>query len=179
MGLSVSSMRLWLTSSSFAKSIYPSNFTPSPCHRWIKMLEDKDKVGPDYSSCVRQLTLQLLRNYTQNIDTLETLAGVEKVLQCHGSFATASCLRCKTRVPGPSIEPYIMRQEVPVCGTCRQARDEEIVERKAMRARAKGKAKAGWDADGQDGDESDDDQGWGYGPPGIIKVSLSAETEHR
>lgn len=28
--------------------------------------------------------MQLLRNYTQNIDTLESLAGVEKVLQCHG-----------------------------------------------------------------------------------------------
>lgn len=35
---------------------------------------------------------QLLRNYTQNIDTLESLAGVERVLQCHGSFKTASCL---------------------------------------------------------------------------------------
>ena len=24
--------------------IYPSNFIPSPCHRFIKVLEDKDKV---------------------------------------------------------------------------------------------------------------------------------------
>lgn len=29
---------------SFAHQIYPSNFTPSPCHRWIKTLEDKGKV---------------------------------------------------------------------------------------------------------------------------------------
>lgn len=29
---------------------------------------------------------QLLRNYTQNIDTLESQAGVEKVLQCHGEY---------------------------------------------------------------------------------------------
>lgn len=29
---------------------------------------------------------QLLRNYTQNIDTLESQAGVEKVLQCHGRY---------------------------------------------------------------------------------------------
>jgi NAD-dependent SIR2 family protein deacetylase len=28
---------------------------------------------------------QLLRNYTQNIDTLESQAGVSKVLQCHGT----------------------------------------------------------------------------------------------
>jgi hypothetical protein len=42
--------------SSFAKQIYPSNFTPSPCHRWIKLIEDKglviypvlsDKAGAD------------------------------------------------------------------------------------------------------------------------------------
>ena len=74
-------------------------------------------------------------------------------------------------MPGPSIEPYIMRQEVPVCGICRKARDEEIAERKAMMAKlkssGKGKGKA-WDGD--DEEDSDDEQGWGYGPPGIMKV---------
>jgi NAD-dependent histone deacetylase SIR2 len=34
-------------SSSFAKQIYPSNFVPSPCHRWIKLLEDRGKVSQD------------------------------------------------------------------------------------------------------------------------------------
>lgn len=29
---------------SFAHQIYPSNFNPSPCHRWIKALEDEGKV---------------------------------------------------------------------------------------------------------------------------------------
>lgn len=46
---------------SFAHSIFPSNFVPSPSHRFIKLLEEKKK---------------LLRNYTQNIDTLEEAAGV-------------------------------------------------------------------------------------------------------
>ena len=40
----------------FAREIYPGQFEPSPCHRFIKCLE---KHG------------SLLRNYTQNIDTLE------------------------------------------------------------------------------------------------------------
>ena len=31
---------------------------------------------------------KLLKNYTQNIDTLEQVAGIENVIQCHGSFAT-------------------------------------------------------------------------------------------
>lgn len=34
--------------------------------------------------------MQLLRNYTQNIDTLESLAGVTKVLQCHGEELSRS-----------------------------------------------------------------------------------------
>ena len=50
----------------FAKVIYPGNYTPSPSHRFISELEKRGK---------------LLRNYTQNIDGLETHAGIDKVLQ--------------------------------------------------------------------------------------------------
>ncbi|RSH92349.1 NAD-dependent histone deacetylase sir2 [Saitozyma podzolica] len=148
---------------SFAKQIYPSNFTPSPCHRWIKLLEDRGV---------------LLRNYTQNIDTLESLAGVTKVLQCHGSFATASCLRCKTRAPGPTIEPYIMSSQIPYCGSCRQKRDAEMEAKKAYKAerrkaRGKGKGKAkGWGSGSESEDEEEEDE-WGGGEPGIIKPDIT------
>lgn len=37
--------RVVLTRSSFAKQIYPSNFVPSPCHRWIKLLEERGSVS--------------------------------------------------------------------------------------------------------------------------------------
>ena len=57
----------------FAREIYPGQFQPSPCHKFIQAVEGEGK---------------LLRNYTQNIDTLEQVAGIEKVIQCHGSFAT-------------------------------------------------------------------------------------------
>ena len=30
---------------------------------------------------------QLLRNYTQNIDTLEKVAGIENVVECHGTIS--------------------------------------------------------------------------------------------
>ncbi|KAJ3343984.1 NAD-dependent histone deacetylase sir2, partial [Kappamyces sp. JEL0680] len=85
---------------SFAKEIYPSNFKPSPSHMFIKMLQDKGK---------------LLRNYTQNIDTLENLAGIkpEKLVQCHGSFASATCITCKYKVPGKAIEAEIFSKTVP------------------------------------------------------------------
>ncbi|QRV73921.1 NAD-dependent histone deacetylase SIR2 [Ceratobasidium sp. AG-Ba] len=67
------------------------------------LLEDKDK---------------LLRNYTQNIDTLETEVGVTRVLQCHGSFATATCIQCKTRVNGTELKDDIFAHRIPLCKAC-------------------------------------------------------------
>ena len=51
------------------QEIYPGQFQPSVSHRFIQLLEQHGK---------------LLRNFTQNIDTLEQVAGIEKVVQCHG-----------------------------------------------------------------------------------------------
>ncbi|XP_063703883.1 NAD-dependent protein deacetylase sirtuin-1 [Culicoides brevitarsis] len=87
----------------FAKEIYPGQFRPSPCHMFIKQLEQKGK---------------LLRNYTQNIDTLEKVAGIRNVIECHGSFATASCTRCKTKVLAESIREDVFNQRIPLCQTC-------------------------------------------------------------
>ncbi|WVO16700.1 hypothetical protein L204_104381 [Cryptococcus depauperatus] len=148
---------------SFARQIYPSNFVPSACHRWIKMLEDRGV---------------LLRNYTQNIDTLESLAGVTKTLQCHGSFKTASCLRCKHRVLGQTIEPFIVSQQVPYCIICREkctaereARRSYREKMKNLKAKGKGKGKANeWDDDDA-GSESEGE--WGGGEPGIIKPDIT------
>ncbi|RKP26281.1 DHS-like NAD/FAD-binding domain-containing protein, partial [Syncephalis pseudoplumigaleata] len=81
---------------SFAKEIYPSNFKPSPSHAFIRLLEEKGR---------------LLRNYTQNIDTLEQSAGIERVLQCHGSFATARCIKCQHVVPGDEIKEDIFAED--------------------------------------------------------------------
>lgn len=87
----------------FAKEIYPGQFEPSLSHRFIKLLESKGK---------------LLRNYTQNIDTLERVAGIENVIECHGSFATASCTRCKYRVDADEIKDDIFQQRIPMCKIC-------------------------------------------------------------
>lgn len=51
------------------QEIYPGQFKPSLCHRFIKQLESNG---------------QLLKNYSQNIDTLEQVAGITRVIQCHG-----------------------------------------------------------------------------------------------
>ena len=48
---------------SFAHELWPGRFDPTPCHRFIRLLEKKG---------------QLLRNYSQNIDTLEQRAGITR-----------------------------------------------------------------------------------------------------
>lgn len=87
----------------FAKEIYPTNFKPSPSHAFIKLLETKGK---------------LLRNYTQNIDTLEQIAGIKRIIQCHGSFAMAKCIECDYRVDCKEIEEDIFAKRVPLCPKC-------------------------------------------------------------
>ncbi|XP_065669617.1 NAD-dependent protein deacetylase sirtuin-1 isoform X3 [Hydra vulgaris] len=87
----------------FAKEIYPGQFTPSLCHRFISKLDQQGK---------------LLRNYTQNIDTLEQVAGIKNVLQCHGSCATATCMNCKYKVSADFIKEDIFQQKIPYCNQC-------------------------------------------------------------
>ncbi|KAF9168387.1 NAD-dependent histone deacetylase sir2 [Mortierella sp. AD011] len=119
---------------SFAREIFPSNFTPSPSHYFIKLLESQDK---------------LLRNYTQNIDTLEQKAGIQKVLQCHGSFATASCVRCGYQVPGDEIKDQIFKQEVAYCKACKTP---------SPPPKSKAKKRSGYHSSDDDDDDDDDDE---------------------
>ena len=51
------------------QEIFPGKYHPSVSHKFISLLEKKGK---------------LLRNYTQNIDTLEEAAGISKIVYCHG-----------------------------------------------------------------------------------------------
>eukprot|EP01155_Anaeramoeba_flamelloides_P041027 Anaeramoba_flamelloidesc34366_g1_i1.p1 GENE.c34366_g1_i1~~c34366_g1_i1.p1 ORF type:complete len:103 (+),score=19.14 c34366_g1_i1:1-309(+) len=85
-----------------AKELIPSDLKPTPVHHFCKLLEKK-KV--------------LHRVYTQNIDTLERKANVlpEKLVEAHGSFAYATCLKCRCRYLQKEIQPIIMKGEVPKC----------------------------------------------------------------
>ncbi|KAL8777501.1 MAG: hypothetical protein Q9194_002509 [Teloschistes cf. exilis] len=90
---------------SVAKDILPSTRKFSPTHAFIKLLQDKGK---------------LLTNFTQNIDNLESHAGIlpEKLIQCHGSFATATCVECEYQVKGEEIFNDIKAGRVPRCDRC-------------------------------------------------------------
>ncbi|CDK27865.1 unnamed protein product [Kuraishia capsulata CBS 1993] len=96
---------------SIAKMILPPDHSFTPMHGFIKLLEQKGK---------------LLRNYTQNIDNLEANAGIstEKVVQCHGSFASATCVTCGYKTPGENLYADIRSSRVPICPLCSKKRAE-------------------------------------------------------
>lgn len=87
----------------FAKELWPGQYQPSLAHYFIAELERRN---------------QLLRNYTQNIDSLEQLCPIERVIQCHGSFSTATCRRCFTRVRSEQIKDEVFQQIIPHCNKC-------------------------------------------------------------
>lgn len=143
---------------SFAHKIFPSNFAPSSAHRFIKLLEERG---------------QLLRNYSQNIDTLEQLAGIERVLQCHGSFATASCTdpACGYKCKGSEIARDIFAKRVPPCLRCVERKTlESLKPSKKKRKLGNGKTwRPGNDSDDDD-DDADETSLPGYG---ILKPDIT------
>ncbi|XP_055115214.1 NAD-dependent protein deacetylase sirtuin-3, mitochondrial isoform X4 [Symphalangus syndactylus] len=78
-----------------AKELYPGNYKPNVTHYFLRLLHDKGL---------------LLRLYTQNIDGLERVSGIpaSKLVEAHGTFASATCTVCRRPFPGEDIrvEPF-------------------------------------------------------------------------
>lgn len=139
---------------SLAGDLIPDLNRWSPTHQFLRVLQDKQK---------------LLRNYTQNIDNVESYAGLdpEKVVHCHGSWKTASCRKCKHRVPGEELFPYLKRNEVARCKVCPASLSAPGMKRKrSQQTNMNGKARKKGDFD----DDSDDEQ-YEIPEPGVMKVS--------
>ncbi|KAM6936909.1 NAD-dependent protein deacetylase sirtuin-3 [Xenentodon cancila] len=99
---------------SLAKALYPGSHRPNYIHYFIRMLHHKGL---------------LLRVYTQNIDGLEKLCGVpeDKLVEAHGSFATASCHLCYTPYPAEEAKHAIMNDNVPTCSFCAATVKPDVV----------------------------------------------------
>ncbi|XP_010864581.2 NAD-dependent protein deacetylase sirtuin-3, mitochondrial isoform X2 [Esox lucius] len=97
-----------------AKELYPGAYQPNLTHYFVRLLHDKG---------------QLLRMYTQNIDGLERLAGIppEKLVEAHGTFATATCTVCRRDFKGEELRPDIMKGSIPKCPTCKGVVKPDIV----------------------------------------------------
>ncbi|KAI8987422.1 DHS-like NAD/FAD-binding domain-containing protein [Mycotypha africana] len=90
-----------------AKELYPGKYLPTKTHYFVKLLHEKGL---------------LLRNFTQNIDTLERMTGLDDkyIIEAHGSFATASCVECKTKADSHYVKENALKGQVPRCKECDQ-----------------------------------------------------------
>ncbi|XP_023200205.1 NAD-dependent protein deacetylase sirtuin-3-like isoform X1 [Xiphophorus maculatus] len=99
---------------SLAKALYPGCHRPNYIHYFIRMLHHKGL---------------LLRLYTQNIDGLENVCGIpeDKLVEAHGSFATASCHLCYTPYPAEEAKVAIMTDNIPTCSFCAATVKPDVV----------------------------------------------------
>ncbi|XP_032495148.1 NAD-dependent protein deacetylase sirtuin-3, mitochondrial isoform X3 [Phocoena sinus] len=98
----------------FAKELYPGNYRPNATHYFLRLLHDKGL---------------LLRLYTQNIDGLERASGIpaSKLVEAHGSFASATCTVCRRPFPGEDFWADVMVDTVPRCPVCTGVVKPDIV----------------------------------------------------
>jgi NAD-dependent SIR2 family protein deacetylase len=62
----------------------------------------------------------LLRSYTQNIDMLERLTGIDEELlvEAHGSFATSKCIKCSLRSESGYVKSMDKCRPSPLPDSC-------------------------------------------------------------
>ena len=135
---------------SLAGDILPDQKRFSPTHGFIRLLQDQGR---------------LQTNYTQNIDNLEELAGIDRnrIIQCHGSFATASCRKCKHQVKGTEIFNDIRAKRIALCKRCIEAiRSSRLALPPQKRSKSKNRHSH------EDSDEDDD-----IPQPGIMKPDIT------
>ncbi|KAI8579678.1 hypothetical protein K450DRAFT_240988 [Umbelopsis ramanniana AG] len=89
-----------------AKELFPGKYLPTKTHYFIKLLHDHNV---------------LLHNFTQNIDTLERLTGLPgtHLVEAHGSFASATCVHCKSPGDINHVKKHILKSQIPRCTSCK------------------------------------------------------------
>jgi len=90
-----------------------SDYKPTKTHKFIKLLADHGL---------------LLRDYTQNIDGLQEMLDMSKelVVNSHGSFSTAHCIKCGSNFSIVEVKACIQRECVPRCTLCQGAVKPDI-----------------------------------------------------
>ncbi|XP_026797015.3 NAD-dependent protein deacetylase sirtuin-2 [Pangasianodon hypophthalmus] len=99
-----------------ARELYPGQFKPTVCHYFIRMLKDKGL---------------LKRCYSQNIDTLERVAGLEgeDLIEAHGTFHTSHCVSflCRKEYSMEWMKDKIFAEDIPKCEACNSLVKPDIV----------------------------------------------------
>lgn len=139
-----------------AGDIIPDLEKWTPTHEFIRLLQDQNR---------------LLTNYTQNIDNVEAHAGIrkEKLIQCHGSWAMATCRKCKYKVPGEDIFDSVRAQKPAECKRCL----EEIAAQQPGRKRKRASNGSGSRKKRSSDEDSDSDGAYDLPQPGIMKPDIT------
>ncbi|XP_030074943.1 NAD-dependent protein deacetylase sirtuin-2 isoform X2 [Microcaecilia unicolor] len=99
-----------------ARELYPGQFKPTVCHYFLRLLKEKGR---------------LLRCYTQNIDTLERVAGLQQddLVEAHGTFFTSHCVGmfCRKEYPLSWMKDKIFTDLIPKCEKCSSVVKPDIV----------------------------------------------------
>ena len=127
---------VWRRSSTLGRSMYDALQTRMPCSAPnFNCIDTTQPTNAHYFIRLLHEKGVLLRNFTQNIDTLERIAGVynigrlkrtkrlsrllgippEKLVEAHGSFATAHCITCRAEYPQSFVKDRIMADDIPTC----------------------------------------------------------------
>lgn len=140
---------------SVAKDIIPATERYTPTHKFLAMLHERGK---------------LLTNYSQNIDNLEVKAGLpkEKLIQCHGSFGTASCVQCHYQIQGEKIFPDIRAGKIPKCTRCLSSLKASGAPKRKRSAGAEKKRRR-W----ADNDSSEENSEYDIPSAGVMKPDIT------
>ncbi|KAJ5217317.1 NAD-dependent protein deacetylase h.t1.c1 [Penicillium chermesinum] len=139
------------------EDILPTEKKYSPTHGFIKLLQDKGK---------------LLTNYTQNIDNIEANAGVlpQNMIQCHGSFATATCVKCGFKVSGDAIFDEIKEGKIPECSACREEIAKDALKPQGLKRK---RSTNGQQKDRKEYEDSSDEEDYDIPTPGVMKPDIT------
>ncbi|CAH1399147.1 unnamed protein product [Nezara viridula] len=83
--------------------ILEQTYRPTFSHYFISFLEHKKL---------------LLKNYTQNMDDLEKIAGVTRYTQVYGSFYSFVCIKCKKEYSVEWAQKRLFMKKIMMCTNC-------------------------------------------------------------
>lgn len=97
-----------------AEQMFPGKFIPTDFHRLVRLFQDKGL---------------LKRVYTQNVDTLERIAGIrdEFIVNAYGSFASNHCIECQAAMTTEEVGEFILAKQIPACKKCNGVVKPDIV----------------------------------------------------
>jgi NAD-dependent deacetylase len=84
----------------------------------LQMLGDKEPNGAHRALAELERRGLLEAVITQNIDTLHTKAGSQRVIEVHGSIRTASCRLCAAEFPRQEVEGLFGEDGSAICPDC-------------------------------------------------------------